>query len=141
MDEAEFRRRLEAKAFLEYASVFGHWYGTLRAPVEEALAAGRTVLLEIDVQGAIQVHALFPQAMGVFVLPPSEADLLARLRARGRDSEAVIERRFAAAKTEIAQAKFCGVYDLMVVNNDNGVSATVETIKQAIECFASAGRN
>ena len=80
VEEPEFRRMLEAGKFLEYAYVFGNWYGTLRKPVIDGLAAGRTILLEIDVQGAILVHREFPEAMGVFILPPSEEDLLKRLR-------------------------------------------------------------
>jgi guanylate kinase len=135
VDEREFKRMLEAGAFLEYACVFGNWYGTLRKPVEDALAQGRIILLEIDVQGAIQVHKLFPAAMGVFVLPPNEGDLLQRLRDRGRDDEATIQRRFAEAKEEIRTAKECGIYDVMVVNETNAVDKTVETIRQGVEKF------
>ena len=131
VDEPTFRHLLEANAFLEYAYVFGNWYGTLRQPVESGLASGRTILLEIDVQGAIQVHKLFPDAMGVFILPPSEEDLLKRLRDRGRDDEATILRRFTEAQQEIRTAQASGVYDLMVVNEDQGVEQTVETIRQA----------
>jgi guanylate kinase len=135
VDECEFKRMLEAGAFLEYACVFGNWYGTLRQPVEDALAQGRIILLEIDVQGAIQVHKLFPAAMGVFILPPDEGDLLRRLRDRGRDDEATIQRRFAEAKEEIRTAKACGIYDVMVVNETNHVDKTVETIRQGVEKF------
>ena len=133
VEEGEFQEMLEAGAFLEYANVFGHWYGTLRKPVEEALTAGRIVLLEIDVQGAIQVHKLFPGALGVFILPPSEQDLLKRLTDRGRDDQASIHRRFTEAQQEIATAKSCGIYDLMVVNEDNGVERAVVTIQKAAE--------
>ena len=93
VDEKNFRKLLETNEFLEYAFVFGNWYGTLRRPVEAGLKAKRLILLEIDVQGAIQVHKDFPRAMGVFILPPSEEDLLKRLRERGRDDEATILRR------------------------------------------------
>ena len=126
--EADFKRQLEAEEFLEYANVFGNWYGTLKRPVQESLAAGKTVLLEIDVQGAIQVHRIFPESVGVFILPPSEEDLLKRLRERGRDEEAVIQGRFKKAQAEIKAARDSGVYDLMVVNKDQGVAETVETI-------------
>jgi len=132
VEEPEFRRMLEAGAFLEYAHVFGNWYGTLKKPVEEALADGRIVLLEIDVQGAIQVHKLFPAAMGVFILPPGEADLLQRLTDRGRDDPATIRRRFTEAQQEIRTAQASGVYDLMVVNENDGVEKTVNTIKRAV---------
>ena len=135
VEEPEFRQMLEAGAFLEYAHVFGNWYGTLKKPVEEALADGRIVLLEIDVQGAIQVHKLFPAAMGVFILPPGEADLLKRLTDRGRDDPATIRRRFTEAQQEIRTAQASGVYDLMVVNEDQGVEKTVEVIQQAAAKF------
>jgi guanylate kinase len=135
VDENKFRKLLEAGEFLEYAFVFGNWYGTLRKPVEEGLAANHMILLEIDVQGAIQVHKDFPRAMGVFILPPSEEDLLKRLRERGRDDEATILRRFTEAQQEIRTAEASGVYDLMVVNEDNGVDKTVETIRKAIKRF------
>ena len=137
VEDGEFRRMLEAGAFLEYANVFGHWYGTLRKPVEDALEQGRNVLLEIDVQGAIAVHKLFSSAMGVFILPPSEQDLLKRLKDRGRDDEATIERRFTGAKQEIATATSSGVYDLMVVNETDGVAKTVARIQKAAEDFRS----
>ena len=137
VEEPEFRRRLEAGEFLEYAYVFGNWYGTLRRPVEDALKDGRTILLEIDVQGAIQVHKLFSGAMGVFILPPGEADLLKRLTDRGRDDEATIRRRFTEAQQEIRTARASGVYDLMVVNEDQGVEKTVETIQDAARKFRS----
>jgi guanylate kinase len=135
VEEPEFRRMLEADAFLEYANVFGNWYGTLRKPVEDALAQGRIILLEIDVQGALQVHKLFPAAMGVFILPPSEADLLKRLRDRGRDDEATIQRRFLGAKQEIQTAQSSGIYDLLVVNEENDLDKTIATIRQAIANF------
>jgi guanylate kinase len=135
IDEPEFRRMLEAGAFLEYANVFGNWYGTLRKPVEDALAQGRHILLEIDVQGALQVHKLFPAAMGVFILPPSEDQLLKRLRDRGRDDEATIQRRFFGAKQEIQTAQSSGIYDLMVVNEENHLDKTIAIIRQAVQKF------
>lgn len=132
VDEPTFQRLLEEGAFLEYANVFGNWYGTLRRPVEEALADGRFVLLEIDVQGAKQVHEIFPHALGVFILPPSEEDLLRRLRDRGRDDEATIQRRFREAQMEIRTARSSGIYDVLVVNEDRGVDKTVAAVKDAV---------
>ncbi len=132
IDEPEFRQRLENGEFLEYAYVFGNWYGTLKKPVEDGLKAGHIILLEIDVQGAIQIHKLFPEAFGVFILPPSPEDLEKRLRDRARDDEPTILRRLAEAKQEIRTAQACGVYDLMVVNEDNGVEKTVESIRNAM---------
>lgn len=133
--EPEFKRLLEAGELLEYANVFGNWYGTLKSPVEQSLAAGKTVLLEIDVQGAIQVHKIFPRAMGVFILPPTEDTLLQRLRDRGRDDEATIQRRFQEARNEIQAARTCGVYDILVVNED--LDKTIESVLAAVKTFRS----
>jgi len=129
VNRGEFTGMVEKGAFLEYAYKFENWYGTLREPVEEGLAAGRTILLEIEVQGAVQVHKLYPDALGVLILPPSDEDLLKRLRDRAREDEASIMRRFAEAKQEIQDAKAAGIYSLQVVNEDNGVEKTVEIIR------------
>ena len=141
VDEPDFRRLLEAGEFLEYAYKFDNWYGTLRKPVESGLAAGHTILLEIDVQGAMQVRRLFPQAMGVFILPPSEEDLVKRLRERARDDEPTILRRLTEAHQEIRTAEASGVYNLMVVNEDNGVEKTVLTVQKAAEKFRNGGQD
>ncbi len=91
-----------AGGFLEHAEVFGNRYGTSRSQVEAALASGRNLLLEIDWQGARQVRANAPDCMTVFILPPSRAELERRLRGRGTDSEAVIERRLGQALDDMA---------------------------------------
>lgn len=133
--EEEFEKRVKDPAgppglgrFLEHAGVYGKRYGTLRKPVDDALSQGKLVILEIDVQGATQVKQRVPGAFAMFILPPSEEDLLARLRGRGRDSEEVIQKRFAAAKREIEAAKGSGVYDVSIVNRDLG-RATAEAIE------------
>lgn len=114
-----FQQWVDADRFLEHAQVFGRsWYGSPRAPIDAALAAGRLAILDIDVQGAEQVHVKCPQMYGVFVLPPSEAELLQRLRQRGREDEAAIQRRFAASTCEIARARAGCVFDEFVVNDD-----------------------
>lgn len=117
VSDEEFDRLIAAGAFLEHAGVFGKRYGTLRGWVDERLNEGRLVILEIDVQGAINVKREVPDAFGVFVLPPSEGVLLERLRARKREAEEVIQRRFAEAKREIATARACGAYDAFIVND------------------------
>jgi guanylate kinase len=114
----EFDRLVRDGRLLEHAEVFGNAYGTPRQWVEEQLREGRLVLLEIDVQGARQVRAAMPEALGIFILPPSEDELLRRLRLRRRDTEEVIQRRFAEAKREIAEAKSSGAYDAYIVNRD-----------------------
>lgn len=105
--------------FLEHAQVFGrHRYGTPRAPVEASLAQGHLVVLDIDVQGALQVKQARPDTMMIFILPPSDEELLRRLQDRQRDSADAIQRRFSRAKAEMHDARQSGQYDLMLVNDD-----------------------
>ena len=117
-----------AGEFLECAGIYGKKYGTPRAWVEEQLRRGRLVILEIDVQGGMQVKAAMPRAYSIYILPPSEEALLERLRSRRREDEEKIARRFAEAKREIETARGCGVYDAFLVNQDLG-----ETIRRAVE--------
>lgn len=118
VSEETFEQMKARGDFLETAEVFGKKYGTPRAWVEEQLARGRLVILEIDVRGAVQVKRRMPEAFGVFILPPSEEELLTRLRNRKREPEDVMQRRFAEAKREIAEARACGAYDAFIVNDD-----------------------
>jgi len=133
VSQAEFDRRRDAGDFLEWAEVFGHCYGTPRKPVMDAIAAGKIVILEIDVQGAIQIKRTLPHAFGVFILPPDEQTLLQRLRDRKREDESVIQRRFAKAKPEIDLAKTSGAYDCFIVNDDldTAITQTVDAISDA----------
>lgn len=118
IDQPTFQRWIDQDRFLEHAQVFGRsWYGTPEGPVREALARGDLVVLDIDVQGAENVRRKVPEALGVFVLPPSEEELLKRLRARGREDESAIAQRFAESKKEIARAREGGTYDAFVVND------------------------
>ena len=104
---------------LEWAEVFGKYkYGTPRAPVDAALRQGKLMILEIDVQGGLQVKQKTPDAFMIFILPPGDEHLLMRLRGRGRDSEEAIQRRFAVAKKEIATARQSDAYDAFIVNDD-----------------------
>ena len=123
----KFDELIAQDAFLEWAGVFGKRYGTLKAWVEQQLEAGRLVILEIDVQGAINVKRAIPGARALFVLPPSEDELLARLRARKREPEEAIQKRFAEAKREIGAARAAGVYNTFIVN-DTLERATGEAI-------------
>lgn len=116
LDRAEFDRRRRSDEFAESAEVHGFLYGTPRAPIEGALAEGRDMLLDIDVQGARQMKQGYrADAVGVFVLPPSEAELERRLRARGTDSENVIRGRLERARAELAEYRN---YDYFLVNRD-----------------------
>ena len=116
LDRAEFERRRDAGEFLEWATVHGtNLYGTPRWPVDEVLAEGRPALLEIDLQGARQVRESMPEALFVFLAPPSWDELVRRLVGRGTEDEAERARRLATARAEIAaQAEF----DVTVVNDD-----------------------
>ena len=116
IDKDEFRSRIEQGLLLEYAEVFGNLYGTPKDKVEEALAAGQTVILEIDVQGGKQVKSVCPDAVLVFIMPPDDSALVSRLGGRGRDSAEAVETRLGGAENEIAAARQC--YDHMVVNED-----------------------
>lgn len=111
----EFARREARGDFLECAEVHGNRYGTSRRWIEDRLQAGGDVLLEIDWQGARQIRRHFPHAAGVFILPPSIEVLRQRLRQRGQDSDAVIDRRILAAREEMAHA---GELDFLIVNED-----------------------
>ncbi len=119
VDEPAFQSMIDRGEFLEYAQVFGrNWYGTPEAPVDEAIAQGRIVILDIDVHGAKQVRERRPEVFGIFILPPSETELHRRLADRGREDAEAIERRFAEAKREIAAAREPGLYDAFVVNDE-----------------------
>ncbi len=120
-----FDELLGKDAFLETAEVYGNRYGTLRAPVEQALGRGQSILLEIDLQGARQIRTTFPEAVFLFVLPPDLETLETRLRGRSTDSEAIIQRRIADAMLQISG---CGEFDYLVVNDD---------LATAHDCFQS----
>jgi guanylate kinase len=128
VSDAEFERMKVAGDFLETAGIYGKKYGTPRAWAEEQLRRGRLVILEIDVQGAIQVKRQIADAFSVYILPPSEEELHDRLRNRRREDAATIERRFAEAKKEIEHARTCGVYNSFLVNQD-----LEATIREAID--------
>ena len=113
IETAEFEAMVAAGDFFEHALVHGDWKGTARQSVEPQLSAGRDVLLEIDWQGARQVRSKIPDAVSVFILPPSRAALEERMRKRGQDSEAVIAQRLAAAREEMSHY---GEFDYLIVN-------------------------
>ena len=102
ISRAAFEAMIAAGDFLEHADVYGNYYGTSRAWIESELGAGHDVLLEIDWQGARQVRSLFPRMVGIFILPPSLAELRRRLTARGKDSPESIATRMASAREEIS---------------------------------------
>jgi guanylate kinase len=111
----EFRARRERAEFAESAEVHGHWYGTLRSEIERVLADGKHVIMDIDVQGAAQLRHAFPQAVLVFVLPPSADVLLKRLRERKTEDRASLARRVMNALEELRHAED---YQYVIVNDD-----------------------
>ncbi len=115
VDEPMFIAMLNRGEFLESAEVHGHRYGTSQAVIREALARGEDLVLEIDWQGAQQVRKLHPSCVGVFILPPSVAELERRMRLRGQDADAVIRRRLASAEEEMSHAP---EFDYVMINKD-----------------------
>jgi guanylate kinase len=129
ISEQEFQERIDKGLLLEHAEVFGHLYGTPKDKVEEALEAGKDVILEIDVHGARQVQAIFPDAIMIFILPPTEKDLVKRMDNRGREAADAAELRLSGASDEIAAA--WQYYKHMVINEDlqQAVDEFVQIIK------------
>jgi guanylate kinase len=127
VDRPAFERLREAGGLLEWAEVHGNLYGTGVAEIERASAAGVDILLDLDVQGASQVRRRIPEAVTVFILPPSYEVLEHRLRGRGQDDEAAIRRRLAAAGREIDAFE---QYDYAIVNED--LDASVEELKSIV---------
>ena len=128
IDKDTFQQRIDEGGFLEYAEVFGNFYGTPKGPVEEKLEAGIDVLLEIDVQGAAQIKKNYPEGIFVFILPPSLSELRNRLIKRGTDSMEVIEKRLSMALGEIRQMF---EYDYFLVNDD--LEEAVSTAKAIVD--------
>ena len=129
LSEEEFRRRIAAGDFLEYANGHGHLYGTRRDIVEEALSTGRDIVLEIDVQGAAIVKEKMPEAVTVFVKPPSFGELARRLKKRGSEGCEEQELRMKNAKEELSHA---GEYDYVIVNDivEDAVSEFIKIVKK-----------
>ena len=129
IDDAEFARRVGAGELAEWAEVHGRRYGTPRAPIDQAVAEGSDLLLDIDVQGASQIKRVYPDAVSVFLLPPSRAHLEERLVARGTDDRVTVERRLDAACREIAALEH---YDYVIVNEY--LPAAVEDFLAIVRC-------
>lgn len=136
VSEAEFQQMVARGEFLEHAQVFGkNWYGTPRKWLDEALAQKKDLVLEIDVQGALQVKGKLPRSVAIFVLPPSAADLERRIRERGQDSEDEIRRRLERARQEILNYNR---YDFTIINDDlDRAGREVQAIALASRCFTA----
>jgi len=131
VSDAEFLAMRGRGEFLESAEVHGYRYGTAKRVIDEALEHGHDLLLEIDWQGARQVRKLHPDCVGVFILPPSIEELERRMRARGQDAEAVIQRRLANAREELEHA---GEFNYAIINKD------FETAKQELAAILQKER-
>ncbi|OWY67203.1 guanylate kinase [cyanobacterium TDX16] len=118
----EFRQMVDRGELLEWAEFAGHCYGTPRQPVAEKIGEGKTAILEIELEGARQIRASFPEVLRIFILPPSMEELEQRLRSRGQDSEEAIARRLRRAQAEINAA---GEFDYKIIN-DNREAALQE---------------
>jgi guanylate kinase len=115
VDERTFLAMQDRGEFLESAEVHGNRYGTAKKTIEGTLERGQDLILEIDWQGAQQVRSLYPECVGIFILPPSLGELERRLRARGQDAEPIIQRRLANAEAEMAHA---GEFKYAIINKD-----------------------
>ena len=123
----DFKKKITEGKFLEYAEVYGNFYGTPLYKIEENLNSGRNVLLEIDTQGALKVMEKIPEGVFIFLLPPSLEELYSRIKKRGTEDEETLKRRFNSAKSEIEVGK---KYQYAVVNDT--VDAAVDKIKSII---------
>jgi guanylate kinase len=133
--EEAFHALIEDGGFVEWAQVHGNLYGTSRAEVERLTRAGYHVVFDVDVQGGAAIRAAFPESVGVFVLPPSLAELERRLRGRGTEPEASVQRRLLNARGELQQAP---LYDYLVVNDD--LDAAVEDLLAVVRAAPLAVR-
>lgn len=132
ISKQQFQQRVNEDSLLEHAEVFGNFYGTPKDKVEEALRAGETIILEIDVQGARQIKAIYQAAVMIFILPPTQKELAERINLRGREDVQAAERRLNGAGIEIAAA--WQYYEHMVINDDleQAVKEIMQIIKQNI---------
>ena len=128
----EFTENISKNNFLEYATVFDNYYGTPKDIVLKKLDKGRNVILDIDVQGGLQVREAMPEAVLIFLLPPSLAELRRRLENRGTETPEKIEKRLSKAVDEI---KFIGEYDYLVINND--LETAVDNVRSIMKAEAS----
>ncbi|MCV6637664.1 guanylate kinase [Candidatus Albibeggiatoa sp. nov. NOAA] len=129
VEKAEFETMLAENTFLEHATVFGNYYGTSKTWVDSKLQQGIDIILEIDWQGAEKVRQLMPEAISIFILPPSKQALSERLYGRGKDSAEVIQRRLQAA---IDEMRHCHEFDYLVVNDD--FNQALQELQTIIHC-------
>jgi guanylate kinase len=135
-DREDFLKTAQSGGMLEYAEYVGNFYGTPKAPIEAKLAEGKNVILEIEVKGAMQVKKLMPEALLIFIMPPSREELRRRLTERGTDSPEVIESRMKTADVEMAQKD---LYDVIIINDD--VDRAARELAEVIENYRQNNQN
>ncbi len=131
VDRERFEKMIAEGAFLEWAEVFDQYYGTPANAIRDAIAAGETILLEIDVQGALQVHDKMPDATFVLIVPPNEAELARRLRGRASETDAELAKRLGKATAEIDLARQSGIYAHLIVNDD--LDETIDNVMTVVQ--------
>lgn len=132
VDRETFEKMIADGELLEWAEVFGELYGTPAEPVRQAVRQGRTVLLDVDVQGGRQVHESMPDAIFVLIVPPGDDELERRLRGRGSETDEQVRRRLSRAREEIAAAERQGIYNHQVVNDrlDEAIQTVMRIVNQ-----------
>lgn len=125
LTEASFKKLIADNGFIEWAQVYGNYYGVPRSEVEKALKAGKDTMVKVDVQGAATIKKLAPEAVFIFLMPPSVEELKRRLRSRNSESSADIERRLAKVEEEVAALE---MFDYVVVNHQDRLDEAIEKI-------------
>jgi guanylate kinase len=128
LTEEEFKRRIEENDFIEWERIYNDYYGTLRSEIEKMLATGKSILFELDVKGSDSLKSFYPEAVSIFLFPPSLEELEKRLRNRKTESDETIQKRMERVKMELEQALH---FDHKIVNDD--LQKTVNTVKEIIE--------
>ncbi len=131
MTKEAFEEKIASGEMLEHARYVGNYYGTPKEPVDEALASGKNIILDIEVQGALQVKEKMPEAIMIFVIPPDYETLVNRIRGRGTESEEVIQKRMTQAKWELESFSR---YDYVVVNKTGGIEEAAEHVLDIMKC-------
>ena len=129
ISEEAFQEMIKRNELLEWANVYGNWYGVPRNPVKQALNEGKDTIIKVDVQGAITIKKLLPQAIFIFVTPPSIEDLVLRLKQRGTESPSDLDLRINTAEDELTQLS---VFDYIVFNRQNEIERAVSDIEAVI---------
>jgi guanylate kinase len=129
LDQSDFEKGIERDDFLEYAEVYGNFYGVPKKEARQALHRGQDVIIKVDVQGAATLKKKIPDAVFIFLLPPSLEDLIERLRARNADSEAAVSTRICKAEEEL---KCMSLFDYCVINFNNDLDRTAEAVSGII---------